>query len=138
MKKFLGIILVLLFSITLVSCNTKKDNSNNDQKVYVYYYDEEIGGQVNTFENILILNSDSTGYYIVQDIVPIKWDERSIYSYTTDHAYSYEMIDDETLVLENYFGDKEEYKLSIEPLDEATLSLIADCDSRNNEMLVEE
>ena len=48
------------------------------------------------------------------------------------------MIDDETLVLENYFGDKEEYNLSIEPLDEATLSLIADCDSRNNEMLVEE
>lgn len=69
--------------------------------VYQYEYTEELEGDEMYCYNYLVLNDDKSGNWIVQDIVPIKWNDSSI-TYN-DEEYDFTM-DGSDLVLNEEFG----------------------------------
>lgn len=132
MKKLLSILLVAMLSLTLVSCNKTNDGVNKDNlTVYVNQSQEEYDGTMYEFETYVILKDDNKGYMIMQDIVPVKWDDITLYNYNNDIAYPY-TLDGNTLTLD-YFGEEVEYTLdeSKESLNEGVLKMIAECDERD-------
>ena len=131
MKKLLSILLVAMLSLTLVSCNKTNDGVNKDNlTVYVNQSQEEYDGTMYDIETYVILNNDNKGYMIMQDIVPVKWDDITLYNYNNDIAYPY-TLDGNTLTLD-YFGEEVEYTLdeSKESLNDGVISMIIECDER--------
>lgn len=131
MKKFLSLVLLLTLSITLVSCTKDKDkDANENMKVYAKEYTEEFEGNPITYEYQIALKDDSFGYLIMQDIVPIKYDDKNILSYTNDIVYPYEIVGDTLYFTRPDLDLTEEFVLTDKPLDDTILEWIKEVDER--------
>lgn len=87
MKKIIALVLMLMMTFTLVACQ-EKIKVDETRRVYVAEYEEELEGEAYTFYNYLILNEDHTGYSIVQDFVPVVWDDENV-TYFQGEEYEY-------------------------------------------------
>jgi len=109
--------------------------------VYWMEYKEEIEGEEYTFKNYVIFNDDNTGYYCVNDIIPMTWTEES---FTTDDdtEYKFNITSDETIEIVSEDGDNEVYKYSGPKIPEELKGMIdtsLDVDTRKyNKDAVEE
>lgn len=55
--------------------------------VYQYTFEEEIGGEVVSYDQFVILNDDQTGYMIIQDTVSVTWDSETINTGSSSYTY---------------------------------------------------
>lgn len=69
---------------------------------YSYTYEEEMEGETVSTNFYLVLNSDGTGSWLLQDVVPLEWDGEKITSMGIDYTYT---VDGDTLTMKD--GDYE-------------------------------
>lgn len=84
------------------------ENTGLKSGVYQYKYTEEMEGEIITNYNYLALKDDNTGFWSVQDMVPITWDENGITS--NDTVFEYTMQGEDVLLKEETGDVLYEYK----------------------------
>lgn len=57
---------------------------------YSYTYEEEMEGEIISVDFYLMLNSDGTGTWLLQDVVPLEWDGEKISTMGIDYTYTLE------------------------------------------------
>lgn len=101
----------------------KEDNTGDEAAdydltgVYQYSYTEEIEGEESKFFSYLILNSDGTGYWSVQDLVPIEWNNDEVIVLGESHKFDYDE-EEYRIILHEEFGDENyDYLVGSDPIE---------------------
>lgn len=132
-KRIISLILTATMILGLVGCSGKTETSESVSEavsvetsdsqetveapstmpkagVYSYSYEEEMDGVNYTFTSYLFLNGDGTGAWIVQDTVPVTYDDKAI-STESSEPVPYELKGD-SLFVDEGFGPNEYALLS--------------------------
>lgn len=130
MKKYYFLLTILLTGVLLAGCESKESSSVVEESsvkaeepsveaeeipvetdddsvslvpgVYQYKYEEEMDGETQLFYNYIVVKEDNTGYWEIQDLVPIVWDDKKITLNDNDYEYT---VGDACITVKEEFGD---------------------------------